>query len=957
VIKLNDVEETAISENGEFTFDTKLSKDDDYTVSVKTQPSDPVQACAVEEGSGKIDDSDIDNVRIACSNVRRSIGGTVSGLGGGQIKLKNNDADELTVTADGGFTFPATLEPGADYAVTVSSAPANRTCSVGKGTGEVSGNNITDVSVNCYAGLTIAARARVGSVELTWESNSATSYTVHRSTAANCDFANPSGCAGHAEQANVQSPYIWPELVNGTVYYFAVVGNHPDDFKTRSTNLAGARPNGAEIDGIVNALARGEDGTVYVGGAFSAIGPYTGPLAPLDKTTGRTSRLPGFPIIAGSGGSPVSAVLADGSGGYFVGGTFDLTAGTTTISNLAHVLPNGTLDEGWNPEVNGEVRDLALVENKLYFAGTFTNVKTIARGGIAAVSTAAGAELDTAWNPNPTPVATVYALVANTTGVYVAGAFTNIGNAARTWLAGLNRSNGEAISAFPTSPDTTVNALALAGDTLYLTGAFSTVGGQTRNRLAGINLTTNQVIADVQLTSTQTNAPDAIAVAGDFLYLGGNFTSIQTPFGTAQQRNRLAAVNRTNGQLANWNPGADGRVQALVASGETIYVAGEFQKIGSTPETEVTRKYLAAIGTNGDLSSWSPQPGAAITGLSADNDTVYAFGGDVRTFGVETHEKLAAFKNGSLTTWGPAVSGGDVLALAVAGNAVYVGGTFNSIGGQTRQGVASVSDANAVRDWNAQLNDGGQVNAILAGNGRIYLGGSFTNGGGSARTNLVAVNTEAGARPDDWALTGVNGRVHALALDGTNLYVGGEFGSVVGAADDTRDKLAKLNANTGENDDAWDPGGVNATVRALTVLDDKLIVGGSFTTPRTYLAAVDKDDAGALNAWAPVLDGAVTSFAVIGQTAPEPDLLYAGGAFTTYDASGSQRFALIEVGETTFDRAPGVLSVSGFGSVNAVAVDNERLYLGGDIRSVTDPEPATFRCWFSCSVTRPLPPP
>ena len=80
------------------------------------------------------------------------MGGTVSGLAAGNsVVLQNNGADDLTVAADGGFTFPAPLDDGSPYAVTVLTQPAAtpQLCTVVNGAGTVAGANVTTVEVTC----------------------------------------------------------------------------------------------------------------------------------------------------------------------------------------------------------------------------------------------------------------------------------------------------------------------------------------------------------------------------------------------------------------------------------------------------------------------------------------------------------------------------------------------------------------------------------------------------------------------------------------------------------------------------------------------------------------------------------------------------------------------------------------------------------------------------------------
>src|SRR6266581_1400769 len=79
-----------------------------------------------------------------------AIGGTTSGLSG-TVVLQNNGGNDLTVSANGSFTFPAPVAQGSPYAVTVLTQPAGQSCSVANGTGTVAGANITNVAVTCAA--------------------------------------------------------------------------------------------------------------------------------------------------------------------------------------------------------------------------------------------------------------------------------------------------------------------------------------------------------------------------------------------------------------------------------------------------------------------------------------------------------------------------------------------------------------------------------------------------------------------------------------------------------------------------------------------------------------------------------------------------------------------------------------------------------------------------------------
>ena len=80
-----------------------------------------------------------------------TVGGSVSGLSGSGLALENNGGDDLTVPANGAFTFPTALQSGAPYAVTIKTQPTNpaQTCSVTGASGAVGTANVTTVAVSC----------------------------------------------------------------------------------------------------------------------------------------------------------------------------------------------------------------------------------------------------------------------------------------------------------------------------------------------------------------------------------------------------------------------------------------------------------------------------------------------------------------------------------------------------------------------------------------------------------------------------------------------------------------------------------------------------------------------------------------------------------------------------------------------------------------------------------------
>ena len=81
-----------------------------------------------------------------------TIGGTVAGLTGGSLVLKNNGSDALTITANStSFAFATAQTSGATYSVAVGSQPNGLTCSVSNGSGTIANASITNITVFCQS--------------------------------------------------------------------------------------------------------------------------------------------------------------------------------------------------------------------------------------------------------------------------------------------------------------------------------------------------------------------------------------------------------------------------------------------------------------------------------------------------------------------------------------------------------------------------------------------------------------------------------------------------------------------------------------------------------------------------------------------------------------------------------------------------------------------------------------
>src|SRR5215472_15641008 len=153
VLQINGGGNLSVTANGSFTFATPVPSGTTYKVTVFGFPSAPTEACTVTNGSGTISAA-VTNVTVACTP-GFLVGGTVSGLTGTGLVLRNNSVADQPVSANGGFTFAAPVALGGTYSVVVHSPPTGQTCTVANGSG-TSSTDVSNVTVSCTLGFSLA---------------------------------------------------------------------------------------------------------------------------------------------------------------------------------------------------------------------------------------------------------------------------------------------------------------------------------------------------------------------------------------------------------------------------------------------------------------------------------------------------------------------------------------------------------------------------------------------------------------------------------------------------------------------------------------------------------------------------------------------------------------------------------------------------------------------------------
>jgi len=582
--------------------------------------------------------------------------------------------------------------------------------------------------------------------------------------------------------------------------------------------LVGSTPVTGPVGSSVVSLAKSGN-TVYMGGSFDYVGPLTGTFARIDAGTGivdaTVPRIPGF---------SVDAMAPDGAGGWYIAGSNIRPDGTTT-AGVAHVLADLSVDPAWTASV-GNVRAIAVSGSSVFIGGSFSSVSGQPRASLAALDASTGALLP--FNAG-NAVQAVHALVASGSTLYVGGRFIVIGGEARQNLAAVDASTGTALP-WVADADATVKALLLDGSTLYVGGHFTGLAGFVRNHLGAVDATT------AALSGWNPNANSyvlALALSGGTLYAGGAFTTVGI-----QARDRIAAISASTGlPSSSWNPGADGEVNALATSGGAVYAGGRFTNLGG----QVRVRIGAVDATTGLPTAWNPGASDFVNVIVASGSSVFV-GGSFNSVGGQARSRLAAFDatTGQVTAWNPSPNS-TVAAIATDGTTVWVGGPFTSVGGQARNYLAALSATTGLAtSWNPDPN--GSVHELALSGGAIYVGGDFTNISNKSRPYVAQVNT-ANDKATDWNPI-ADAYVHRILPVAGSVYVIGGFANIGGQP---RVRVAALSPATGQAITTWDAApnisGTFGGFHALAADGTTLYLSGTFTAIggalRRYVAGVD----------------------------------------------------------------------------------------------------------------------
>ena len=339
ILKNSGTDALTLSANGAFVFTTPVPFNGSYLVTVGTQPGQAT--CSVTNGSGAGVTAAISNANVVCSADTYTVGGTVNGLASGtQVVLENNGADNLTVGANGQFSFTARVAATGSYVVTVGTQPVGAVCTVTNAHGSQLSSNIANIVVTCspeiftvggtLSGLASGAQVTLdndGADPVTLTSNGSFafttpiaylgSYDVTVATQPNaeaCTVTNGSGaqvatnvtnvnvaCSFNSVSFTLPGTYTWTVPAGVTSVQVVAVGGGGGGGGISGTHAGQAGGAGALVTSTL-AVAAGQVFNIVVGAGGGA------GTTPPDGSCG-----------AGGGGGGASSVDA-GSTGQVIGG-------------------------------------------------------------------------------------------------------------------------------------------------------------------------------------------------------------------------------------------------------------------------------------------------------------------------------------------------------------------------------------------------------------------------------------------------------------------------------------------------------------------------------------------------------------------------------------------------------------------------------------------------------------
>jgi len=397
-----------------------------------------------------------------------------------------------------------------------------------------------------------------------------------------------------------------------------------------------------------------------------------------------------------------------------------MTAAAIGVSTALMVSAIGQTVRPDFPSTNQVVRALAIdsVRGIAYIGGDFTRVGEVDRLRLAAIDLATGEVLP--WTP--TANATVEAIAVDGDRIYIGGRFGSVNGNLRSRIAALNlngtldltwiahaRSEGYPPDFDPALDDVRVTDIAVTATNVFVAGNFSEVRSITtgqpavgRSRLAAFTKDN----ASVRNWNPGPNGTVAkIVTSGSTLHVLGGFTTIRDGSGNVQARrgyaqfNGSVAIQPPNPQATSSFGSTVEGFSSFAQRGTGFFLGGEFSRIGA-----LNRSGVAEFNASGTLQAFAPNPSSIPLSMFADADVLYA--GELEPFvnGVRYYLRAYDLSGDLIRSWRPdlppnssfedpflGVGSPRIAHVEREGDWIYLAGSFTSISGVAKAGIAAIS--------------------------------------------------------------------------------------------------------------------------------------------------------------------------------------------------------------------------------------------------------------------------
>lgn len=567
--------------------------------------------------------------------------------------------------------------------------------------------------------------------------------------------------------------------------------------------------------------------------------------------------------------------------------------------------------------VDGPVTSLCPAGGKLYLGGQFSFAGPFT-GCCVSLDTLQGALL---------PVAP-YRIDGNTSsiisdengGYFVAGSFKYMNNVICPNILHI-KSDGTIDASFaPESIDGEVLTLALYKDTLFAGGKFRKIGSADRYGLAAFNKTNGAVL---NWNTHIGRSVSALCVSGTRLYIGGTADSS----GDTLSR-FIASCDVTSGTILPFNPKITGRsIDVIITDRNFVYIGGLFDKIND----KICRNLASFDTATGMQSIWTPQPDRRVTAMKIHKGNLFTAGYFNTIVGVD-RGGLASFEleTGSLTDWNPVKKRSEVYSFDIRNDIIYFGGQFDTVLGKDRYKTAAIALVdNTLLEWKIP-NTNGYCRAIRCSGNFIMAGGDFSSAGWQRRYGLAAIDTLTGTLTDWAPVVKSDNRTYpavwAFSLYGNKLFTGGLFNEING---NQRSCVAAFDLSTGELA-PWNPGlpvVPDNVITAMTSGNERLFIAGTLYDNAlgvytSKMMAINIPDA-TVSSWATITNGDVNVLRASGTK------VYAGGKFEKITGSVCTNLGSIEMASGF----PGLWGPGADDAVFELKVHGNTVYVGGLFRN------------------------